>query len=233
MMIADLPALAGLHAAVAGIYAVLAAIILFRQAQSPAGRWLGLACCMTAAWGAVVAASSQSPLIGVAGWFELGRSAVWYCFILHLYRRTVSVPRQLAQAFGTMGLLAVVLIGVLPLYELLAGNGSVSLGTALMAVRLSLAVCSILLLENLYFNTPRDGRWHINLLCIGLGGLFCYDLLLYADGLLYRQVSRGLVEARAAATIMVAPLLALSGRGIGAGRSTSIFPVTWCSRARR
>jgi putative PEP-CTERM system histidine kinase len=210
MTIVGLSGLAALHAIVAGIYAALAAIILFRQGQSPAGRWFGLACCITAAWATVVAASPQAPLIWTAGWLELARSAGWYYFVLHLYRRTVSGSRHLAQAFGAMGLLAIVLIAAPPLCELLAGHENTELGSTLMAARLSLAVCSILLLENLYLNTPPDGRWHMNLLCIGLGGLFCYDLLLYADGLLYRQVSRGLVEGRAAATAMVAPLLALS-----------------------
>ncbi|MDR3538041.1 MAG: PEP-CTERM system histidine kinase PrsK [Acetobacteraceae bacterium] len=209
-MIFDLPSIAVLHAAVSAIYAVLAGIILLRQRQSASGRWLGAACGVTAVWAAAVVWDWPTPLTGVPGWLELARAVAWCGFILHLYRRSVQVHRQLTQAFVTMGLLALLLVGGLPLYDLLSHQSGLSLWSAGTAVRLGFAVCNVLLLENLYFNTPPEGRWHINLLCVALGGLFCYDMLLYADGLLYRQFSRGLVEGRAAATALVAPLLALT-----------------------
>ena len=72
------------------------------------------------------------------------------------------------------------------------------------------AICNVLLLEHLYFNTQPDSRWHINLLCVALGGVFLYDLLLYADGVLFHRLSFGLVEARAPVIILAAPLIALA-----------------------
>jgi putative PEP-CTERM system histidine kinase len=68
----------------------------------------------------------------------------------------------------------------------------------------------VLLLENLYFNTPAESRWHINLLCVGLGAVFVYDLLLYADAVLFHRLSFVLIEARAPAVILAAPLIALA-----------------------
>jgi putative PEP-CTERM system histidine kinase len=68
----------------------------------------------------------------------------------------------------------------------------------------------VLLLENLYFNTPAETRWHINLLCVALGGIFLYDLLLYADGVLFHRLSFALVEARAPVFMLAAPLIALA-----------------------
>lgn len=209
-MILQVSTIALLHAAVGVVYAVLAAIILLRQSQSLTGRWLGVACGVTAAWAAAVAWHAHTPLTGIPGWLEMARAAAWYGFILHLYRRSVQARRQQVQAFVTMGLLALLLVGGLPLYDLITNQAGLSLWSVGMAVRLGFAVCNVLLLENLYFNIPAEGRWHINLLCVGLGGLFCYDLLLYADGLLYRQSSVGLVEGRAAATVLVAPLLAMT-----------------------
>ena len=70
--------------------------------------------------------------------------------------------------------------------------GGQSFGTA---IRLGFAVCNVLLLENLYFNTPAESRWHINLLCVALGGMFLYDLVLYADGVLFHRISFALLEA--------------------------------------
>ena len=126
----------------------------------------------------------------------MARSAAWYGFILHLYRRSVAVHRQLRQVFTTMGLLALLLVGGLPLIDVLSSQPGASLWSAGTAIRLGFAVCNILLLENLYFNTPSDARWHINLLCVALAGLFLYDLVLYADAVLFHRVSQTLFEGR-------------------------------------
>ena len=99
-----------------------------------------------------------------------------------------------------MGLLAVLVVGGLPLFDVLSNQPGASLWSIGTAIRLGFAVCNILLLENLYFNTPSDARWHINLLCVALGGLFLYDLVLYSDAVLFRRISEPLFEGRASAT---------------------------------
>ena len=133
-----------------------------------------------------------------------------YGFILHLYRRSVAAHRQLMQAFTTMGLLALLLVGGLPLIDVVSSQPGASLWSVGIAIRLGFAVCSILLIENLYYNTPSDARWHINLLCVALGGLFLYELVLYADALLFRRVSMPFFEGRASATALAAPLIAIA-----------------------
>ena len=55
-----------------------------------------------------------------------------------------------------------------------------------------------------------DARWHINLLCVALAGLFLYDLVLYADAVLFHRVSEPLFEGRASATAIAAPLIAVA-----------------------
>ena len=209
-MIPAIPALIVLHAGCAALYAGLATLIMLRHQQSRAGVWLAGACVVTAAWAATVALSWDNPLGGLAGWLELARSAAWYGFIFHLYRRSVTAHRQLMQAFTTMGLMALLLVGGLPLIDVVSNQPGASLWSIGIAIRLGFAVCSILLIENLYFNTPSDLRWHINLLCVALGGLFLYDLVLYADALLFRRVSVPLFEGRASATALAAPLIAIA-----------------------
>ena len=75
------------------------------------------ACLVTAALGGGRRRDGPTAYEGVAGWLELARSAAWYGFILHLYRRTVTARRQLTQTFVTMGLLALLLVGGLPLID--------------------------------------------------------------------------------------------------------------------
>nr|WP_294502641.1 XrtA/PEP-CTERM system histidine kinase PrsK [uncultured Rhodopila sp.] len=209
-IILDGPLFVGLHAACALVYGSLAVLILTRPPFSRTGIWLVTGCLGTACWAAAVAASWQFPLGQLPGWLEIGRAAAWYGFILHLYRRSAGDDGQLAAAFRTMGLLALLVVCGTPLLDWLSGASGGALPSLATAVRLGFAVCNVLLLENLYFNTPSDTRWNINLLCVALGGLFLYDLLLYADAVLFHRLSFALLEARAPATILAAPLIAMA-----------------------
>ena len=210
MVITNIPAIVLLHAACAVVYGVLAALILGRTTLSRTGGWLAFACAITAVWAAVFALAWWFPIGRFAEWLEIGRSAAWYGFILHLYRRSVGANEQLTTAFKTMGLLAVLVLFGTPLLEWLSGPTAPSFESLSTTTRLGLAVCNVLLLENLYFNTPSESRWNINLLCVALGGVFLYDVLLYADAVLFHRLSFELVEARAPAIILAAPLIALA-----------------------
>ena len=209
-MTPDMHVIVVLHGACAVVYLLLAALILARPPLSRTGAWLAFACAATAVWAATFALAWELPVGRVAAWLEVGRSAAWYGFILHLYRRSVGSDEQISRAFKTMGLLALLILGGTPLLEWLAGPSAASLQSLGTATRLGLAICNLLLLENLYFNTPAESRWNISLLCVALGGIFTYDLLLYADGVLFHRLSVGLMEARAPAITLAAPLLALA-----------------------
>jgi putative PEP-CTERM system histidine kinase len=209
-MTPNISAVVLLHGAGAVVYGLLTTLILARAPLSRTGVWLAFACTVTAVWAAAFALTWQFPISGLAAWLEVGRSAAWYGFILHLYRRSAFANEQVTTAFKTMGLLALLMLVCIPLVEWLSGPASPSLQSFSTIVRLGFAVCNVLLLENLYFNTPPDSRWHINLLCVGLGGLFLYDLLLYADGVLFHRLSFALVEGRAPAIILAAPLIAVA-----------------------
>jgi putative PEP-CTERM system histidine kinase len=208
-MTSDIPAIAILYGGCAVLYGLLTALILARQPVGRTGAWLAGACVVTAMWCTAVAIGWRTPFAPLLGSLELARSAAWYGFILHLYRRSATAPHQLTSAFTTMGLLAMLVVGGMPLLNLLS-NQAPSLWSISTAIRLGFAVCNILLLENLYFNTPPESRWHINLLCIGLGGLFVYDLLIYSDAVLFRRLSFALLEGRAPAMAIAVPLIAIA-----------------------
>src|SRR5262249_48497713 len=127
-----------------------------------------------------------------------------------LYRRTVSADRNIRQAFSTMGLLALLLVGGLPLIDLLSSQPSTTFWSAGTAIRLGFAVCNILLLENLYFNTPQDARWHINLLCVRLAGLSPSALVCSSVPALSRRSSLPFFGGRPPAAAPAAPLIAIA-----------------------
>src|SRR5262245_1388521 len=73
-----------------------------------------------------------------------------------------------------------------------------------------IALTGLVLVEQLYRNTTPERRWSVKHLCLALGGLFAYDLYLYADGLLFRQLDPELWSARGAINATVVPLLAVA-----------------------
>ena len=200
-----------LHSACAALYAALSALIVIQARLSRTGVLLAAACLMTAIWAALVAFMPSDPIAGAAGIADVLRAVVWYIFILHLYRRSVSSRGQLGQAFAMMGLVAVLMIAVTTMLG--GANGLAGPGTAKLLVtsaRLGFAVCNILLIENLYRNAPDDAKWYIVLPSVALGALFVYDVALSADTVLFRQASLPLFDGRAVATAIVAPLLAIA-----------------------
>ena len=209
-------AIAVLHGGCAVLYVVLTALVLMQARLSRTGRLtltgrlFAAACLVTALWAASVAGFGSAPLNMLTGPLDVARAAVWCGFILHLYLRAVRGGQQRSQVFLMMGLVAALVVVVIAMLARASPGGGVTLWTGEVVARLGVAVCSVLLIENLYLNTPADARWHINLPCIALGALAIYDIAVSADALLFRRVSFVLFDGRAIATAIVAPLLAVA-----------------------
>jgi len=83
-----------------------------------------------------------------------------------------------------------------------------------LAPMVMLAVIGLASVEQLYRRTPEALRWNVSPLCIGLGALFGYDLIFFADALLFRVVDADWWQARGLAQALVIPLL-----GVAAARN--------------
>jgi len=215
-MPAWLTAIAVLHGGCAALYVVLSALVLVQGRLSrsgrlnPTGRLFFIACLATALWAGAVAGMAVSPLALLSGPLDVVRAGIWCGFILHLYLRAVRGRQQRGQVFLMLGLIAVLVVAVIALLSRASPGGAALLWYGEVVTRLGVAVCSVLLIENLYLNTPADTRWHINLPCIALGALAIYDIAISADALLFRRASLILFDGRAIATAIVAPLLAVA-----------------------
>ena len=233
-MIRQLPALVLLHAACAVLYVALAALVLLRAPPSRTARLARRGLPGNRGLGRRRRHDRQTtrPAASPAGWRSPARrpGTASSCTCIGARWRSTD---QLRQVFTTMGLLALLLVGGTAADRCAVGPaGRLAAGRCGTAIRLGFAVCNILLLENLYFNTPSDARWHINLLCVALAGLSLYDLVLYADAALFHRVSLPLFEgagqrhsARGAAD------RASPRRATGAGRSIFTSRATSCSTA--
>jgi putative PEP-CTERM system histidine kinase len=204
-------------------YAIAAAAFLLLSvllATSWRGRMHGMALTAastaTAAWAGIVAwqAAGGYPVSMATDVLEILRNAGWTAFLLmvlapHMRKRSLgrfraSVTMLAISGFYLFLLAATVYsfwVGGAPLYAS-AGIG--------FAGQIGLAVCGMLLVEQLYRNTPPRDRWTIKFACLGIGGLFAFDFYLYSDAMLFRNIDPEIWAARGLVEALAVPLLAVS-----------------------
>ncbi len=208
-----------LFAVCAVAYSMLCCVIAW-QAPQRSG-WLLAGCCAaTAAWSGASAATPVPGYSGVPGALDLVRALAWFGFVLHLYRRYVpglaaggltAAGRDVAgRSFMLIGLAALPIAAVAAWLDWAPAAGQPSLWSVGIVLRLAIAVCELLLIENLYLNVPDTNRWHVALPCVLLGGLACFDVLLGADTVLFHESSGALASARVVATLTISPLLVVA-----------------------
>ncbi len=203
-----------LHGLTAAVFLALSAFVAIRGRVSRTGRFLAAACFATALWAGCVAVEGGFGRLSSA--LESIRIAAWALFAGHLLRGVMKDRRNLPRWILAGPIVA--LVGTtlaLEVPELLPASqdwlSQISwLTQSDRVVRILLAVSGFLLLENLYRNALPESRWHINLLTIGLGSTFIYDMLLYADAALFHRISPPLFIARAPVDMLAAPLIAMA-----------------------
>jgi putative PEP-CTERM system histidine kinase len=198
-------------------FGFLALLLLFSWRSSVQGRLLTVVVSISAIWAGLAAGRAVDGLtLGRAYLvFEILRSIAWYVLLLKLlepaaernptYRRFLRWALPLSTGFGVL---------------LLAGEwGATTLAAPFLAGQVTpvwlaghvlLAIIGLSIIEQLYRNTAASHRWAIKYLYIGAGGIFAYDLYLYADALLFHGIDRTLWEARGVINLVAVPLLAVA-----------------------
>lgn len=75
---------------------------------------------------------------------------------------------------------------------------------------LSMIVLGLILVEQLFRNVSEDSRWNIKPLCLGLGGIFVFDLYLYSDALMFSRIDADAFAVRGFVSALVIPLFVIS-----------------------
>ena len=203
-----------LHAICGAVYLLLALFVVLRARTSRTGWLLAGASLATALWAAAVALAGGSD--SASGILETFRDGGWAVLAAHLLRGVMKERRDVPRWIFAAPIALVMLTSVALEMPVLLGAWQVWLpnigwlSQSDRVVRILLAVYGLLLVENLYRNAARESRWHINLLTIGMGAIFVYDVALYADGVLFRRISSALFIARAPVDSLAAPLIALA-----------------------
>jgi len=203
--------LAAVGFASAGVaYLGLALLLLVRQAPAGAGRLLIAALLGESAWAIVLAAMMSGARLPapVMGAVEALRVFLWIAFLLSLLRTALQderpdAPLRRATNSG--------LIAAATLFAATFGIEVLAFGErAAFVVKLVGAVYGLVCLEQVYRNSPANRRWALKFMAIGLLALFGFDLLLYAEALLFSRLNGALWIARGYANALVMPLIAIS-----------------------
>lgn len=194
------------HAAAGVAFAVLTALLLASARRQGVALSLIAAAGASALWGLglAIAPLVRGPYLVPEA--EALRIAGWMLFLFHLVTR-VHGRSPTTTVLATLATALVLCAAASPLMPLLSSGLNRPL---LPMIYVALATIGIILIENLLRNADEDARWRLKFLCIGIGGLLGYDIVLSADGLLFGRYSQILGEARGIVNAMAVPLLAIA-----------------------
>ena len=205
------------YAMAASAFLVLFLLLLTSWRGRMHGMALTIACLLTALWAAAIAfqAALGNPLSLLTDILEVLRNAGWSIFILMLlgyFPQTKAFsPFKLKPYVAAIVTfyLALLLATVINYWLIEIPHGAIEFITGIVG-RVALAVIGMLLVEQLYRNTPIENRWGIKFACLGIGGLFAYDFYLYSDAMLFRHVNPEIWAARGVVNALTVPLMAVS-----------------------
>ncbi|MGB7404650.1 MAG: XrtA/PEP-CTERM system histidine kinase PrsK [Pacificimonas sp.] len=200
------------HWVATGVFSALAVALIFAR-RSRAPLWLAGASAVTALWAAFLAHG-----ISTGEWFALTlsvgetlRGGAWIVFIAALMKSSWEGREgnpSLTLVYALLGLSAVQL-GI-DLANAIDVGAAALLDFVSDLTRVVLAVGGLVLTHNLFVSSAPANRWSLNLLCIGLAGLFAYDLNLFTLQLLDPVLAVSFFDGRGLANAALAPLFLLS-----------------------
>lgn len=199
-------------------FAVLAVRLLARwQPGGKPAMLLAMAvACSVAAAGAVVFAAVPSVGTWTLAWIlDLLGSAAILGFLLAFLgvRDSGRAAERGGHGWAILGSIALVLV----LGELLLGikpPGVPDLGKLVhslgFGLALSIAAFGLVLVEQCYRRTPPASRWHVRPLLLGIGAILAFDVVLFADALLFRELDAELWNSRGLARAVTVPVMMLT-----------------------
>lgn len=182
------------------------------------GMVLPIACLLSALWAATLAyqANQASPLSLLTDVLEIMRNAGWSVFLIILlgpYQQSdITSTRRIRPAVAAIAALYIACLAI-ALYSHtnsdFPSHNSIGFINSIVA-SVAMAIVGMILVEQLYRNTPVKQRWGIKFACLGIGGIFAYDFYLYSDALLLRHVNPEIWTARGIINALIVPLVAVS-----------------------
>ena len=203
----------------AGLAYALFALRLFdlgygRKPRDVAGMTVLAAVVWSSLWAWLVLGSlmaDRSSLFQIGVLADLLRYGSWFAFLLLLLRPYQSEKLPTGMVWLMPVAIALVAESLLAQFFVvldidLLGDPS----RLVLFSSLALPVFGLLLVEQLFRNLPEDSRWNAKPLCLGLAGIFLFDLYLYSQAVLFNAPDGDALSIRGAVHALIVPLLLLS-----------------------
>jgi putative PEP-CTERM system histidine kinase len=167
---------------------------------------------LSAIWGVTLAFSLTDPSWPAIVIFsiEILRGAAWLTFLVMLVLK-IGVSRNIAYLAHVVWI-GVLIVGLTLWFGRDYFGPNINMGRVAIPGGLLISLTGLLLIEQLYRNSPPESRWGIKALALGLGGLFSYDLFLFSQGVLFNAIDGATWVARGAVNILFIPLIAIAAR---------------------
>ncbi len=153
---------------------------------------------------------------------ETIKNLAWFAVLLSILGvRKLFIPRlRGSESLRSLTLVSVISLGV-PVclllyisYYTFLENGILFYpsfgGRPVLTGLLLNAIIGLVLLEQVTRNTREHHLWHLKFLCLSLGILFCYDIYLFSNALLFARIQDELWQARGVVVALATPLIAIS-----------------------
>lgn len=196
------------------VFAVLLATAWRGRMQ---GALLIALCVASALWAAAAAYESLVPSYPppYVIMLEALRDFATLAFVAALARSQIgpqqSFPFVLRACLIAAYVLPALLLLVVSAQTFSGSPGSTWLGyDSRILLHVFIAIVGLVLLEQVYKRSPPDVRWGIKFMCIGVGGMFAFDLALYTEALLFKQIDSGMWYARGFVYTALVPIIAIS-----------------------
>jgi putative PEP-CTERM system histidine kinase len=198
-------------------YAALCVQLALRAWPSPRGRLLLVACLASACWelaGLLVGVWPERPAWRAYQAVDAVMWGAWMGFLGSLLLSGMKREPQLKRAAAALMGIATVALAMVPLLDGQDPLSSTSLplsgSSRTFGVWLVASIAGLVFCEQLFRVTPQDRKWALKPLCLGLGAMFAYDVFVYSEALLMRELdyaswsARGLVHAMTIPLVMMA-----------------------------
>ncbi len=215
-----------------GVYFVMLALFLVGQRDNSKGKPFVALIAVAVLWSGLlmmsqVGASFAFEFIVIA---ELFRSLVWI-FVLQYAMGSYSSK---ASIFDFKNILSPinVFFALMVSFILLIFNHNITVALEFKNVnfietllQIIFPVIGLVIVEQLYRNTPKQDRWSIQILCLSAASIFIYDIFVYSNALLWNELNYDYWSARGLVNVLVLPILILS-----AVRNPTLAPRIYISR---
>lgn len=209
------PSLSIVGYALAGtVFFVLTVLLLINWQGRLQGRLLAFSAAMSSVWGFTLAWGHLTPenlsdfqLLLI----EMCHDGAWLVFLSTVMSGPVGNRRAWVMRYGGVFLIAGLLVaGIGP--ELVSGpDWTVDLTSEVLRLGSILtAFFALVVIEQIYRNARESQRRGLKYLCIGVGGIFAYDLFLYSDAILFGKISPLFWGVRGYVVSLCIPLIAVA-----------------------